>query len=421
MINEVSVLGLGYIGLPTAAVMAANGLRVLGVDINPDVVHQVKQGKIHIVEPGLEEVVCAAVEANSLTASLLPDVSDAFVIAVPTPFYPCKKDGDTPTPDTSYIEKAAVAISKVLKKGDLVVLESTSPVGTTQQLSDWLSELRPDLSFPNPLNDMPDVFVAYCPERVLPGNVIEELVTNDRVVGGLTEACTRKACDLYGSFVGGDLTCSDAATAEMVKLTENASRDVAIAFANEVSMICENLGIDPWEMIEIANRHPRVNILQPGPGVGGHCIAVDPWFIVSKSPDLSKLIKTAREVNSYKPNWVLNKINEEVKALLNRESLTPDEVKIACYGLSFKPNIDDLRESPALAIADSLSQTHPGTLFLVEPNVSLNPIDSERSELVDFSIASESAHLHVLLVDHEEFRGAKPSKGRIFDTRGIWS
>ena len=419
--NNLTVIGLGYIGLPTAAMFSSKGLHVVGVDINRHVVNTINNGEIHIVEPGLSEIVKSAVDAGLLSAAITPEPADAFLICVPTPFLPLTEGCDVHEPDLSYIEFAVRSISKVLKKGDIVILESTSPVGTTEKLVSWLSDLRHDLVFPTKNENDPDVNVAYCPERVLPGSVIRELLENDRVIGGITEKCALAARDLYKLFVEGDCSLTNARTAEMVKLTENASRDVSIAFANELSVICDSVDINVWELIKLSNLHPRVNILQPGPGVGGHCIAVDPWFIVSRSPDEARLIKEARKINDSKPVWVLGKLKTLVQEFLmsNAEKSLADIV-IACYGLSFKANIDDLRESPARLIASEVISIHPGTVLLIEPNISEVPQSLAAGILTDFDSAVEKADIHLLLVDHKEFTNNCPKLGLILDTRGIW-
>lgn len=305
--KTISVIGLGYIGLPTAAMFASRKVNVIGVDVNQHAVDTINQGKIHIVEPELDMLVQAAVSQGYFKAVMAPEPADAFLIAVPTPFLPCAK-GEIPAPDLTYIESACRGISLVLKKGDLVILESTSPVGATEQVAEWLAAARPDLSFPQTAGEEADVNVAHCPERVLPGHVVRELVQNDRVIGGISAKCSKRSVELYKIFVKGECIITNARTAEMAKLTENSSRDVQIAFANELSMICDKLSINVWELISLANRHPRVNILQPGPGVGGHCIAVDPWFIVSKTPEEAQIIHTARKVNDSKPQWVISKV-----------------------------------------------------------------------------------------------------------------
>ncbi|MNC01619.1 UDP-N-acetyl-D-glucosamine 6-dehydrogenase [compost metagenome] len=358
--KTISVVGLGYIGLPTAAVFASRKKQVIGVDVNQNAVDTINRGQIHIVEPDLDMVVHAAVTEGYLRASTRPEPADAFLIAVPTPF---KGDHE---PDLGYIESASKSIAPVLKKGDLVILESTSPVGATEQMAAWLAEARPDLSFPQTHGESSDIRIAHCPERVLPGHVLHELVQNDRVIGGMTPKCSALAINLYKIFVQGECIVTNARTAEMCKLTENSFRDVNIAFANELSMICDRLDINVWELIRLANRHPRVNILQPGPGVGGHCIAVDPWFIVSKTPDEARLIRTAREVNDSKPEWVLDKVKIAVAELLQKNPLkTAYEITIACFGLAFKPDIDDLRESPAVSITQKIAAFHPVRVLAV--------------------------------------------------------
>jgi len=419
--NKVSVVGLGYIGLPTAAVFASRKLNVIGVDVNQHAVDTINRGEIHIVEPDLDMLVHAAVTEGYLRATTVPEPADAFLIAVPTPF-----KGNDHEPDLSYIEAASKAIAGVLQKGNLVILESTSPVGATEQMAAWLAEARPDLSFPQSHGEASDIRIAHCPERVLPGHVLRELVQNDRVIGGMTGKCSAAACALYKTFVEGECVVTNARTAEMAKLTENSFRDVNIAFANELSMICDKLDISVWELIALANRHPRVSILQPGPGVGGHCIAVDPWFIVSKTPEQARLIRTAREVNDAKPEWVLDKVDEAVGKFLNAHpGSTVADVAIACFGLAFKPDIDDLRESPALMIALDIGAKHKGQVLVVEPNVrAVSNVDADgKLQLVDID-AGLAADIIVLLVDHVEFKGFAPElrPGQVLiDTRGVWS
>lgn len=410
--NTVSVIGLGYIGLPTAAVIAARGVKVIGVDMSPDVVNVINSGGIHIVEPELDLIVHAAVSTNMLRATTQPESAEAFLIAVPTPF----KEGREP--DLSYIRAAADAIAPVLEKGNLIILESTSPVGATEKLARWLADARPDLSFPHEAGDDADINVAYCPERVLPGCVVKELVENDRVIGGITTRCAERARDLYKIFVEGECILTDSRTAELCKLTENAFRDVNIAFANELSLICDRLGIDVWEVIRLANRHPRVNILNPGPGVGGHCIAVDPWFIVSSAPEEARLIRMAREVNDAKPDYVVEKVLQVSGA--------KGHPTIACLGLAFKANIDDLRESPAVTVVSRLAKSIEGRLLVVEPHVEMLPDVLAGFSNIEFStleMALEQAEIVVLLVDHDYFKGIDPSQisGKtVIDTRGIW-
>ena len=418
--ETISVIGLGYIGLPTAAMFASRKKKVIGVDVNQHAVDTINQGKIHIVEPDLDMIVSAAVSEGYLKASTTPEPADAFLIAVPTPFLPCE-EGEVPAPDLSYIEAASKAIAPVLKKGDLVILESTSPVGATEQMAAWLAEARSELTFPQTHGDNADVNVAHCPERVLPGHVVRELVENDRVIGGMSARCSERSVELYKTFVLGECVVTNARTAEMAKLTENSSRDVQIAFANELSIICDKLDINVWELIALANRHPRVNILQPGPGVGGHCIAVDPWFIVSKTPEEAQIIHTARKVNDGKPEWVINKVKLAIADFLQANpDKTAREVTVACYGLAFKPDIDDLRESPAMAITQKIAEMHAGRVIAVEPNIESIPAKLKHVELVEFDIAAKEADVQVLLVDHKEFKEASETKGLVIDTKGIW-
>ncbi len=421
--NTISVIGLGYIGLPTAAVIASRRKKVIGVDVNQHAVETINRGDIHIVEPELDIIVHAAVKEGYLRATTEPEPADAFLIAVPTPFK--AENGNDHVPDLSYIEAASKNIAPVLKKGDLVILESTSPVGATEQMSAWLAEARPDLTFPQTHGEDSDIRVAHCPERVLPGHVVRELVENDRVIGGMTAKCSEAATTLYKIFVEGECITTTARTAEMAKLTENSFRDVNIAFANELSIICDKLDINVWELIRLANRHPRVNILQPGPGVGGHCIAVDPWFIVSETPEEARLIRTAREVNDGKPQWVIDKVNEAVgKFLSHNPDKTAKDVTIACFGLAFKPDIDDLRESPALKIAEVIERNHPGTNLVVEPNVESLPCEKlTKSMIMDRDDALRMADIIVLLVDHKEFKKiemAMIGKAIVIDTRGVF-
>ncbi|MFA0812613.1 UDP-N-acetyl-D-mannosamine dehydrogenase [Microbulbifer epialgicus] len=417
--KKISVVGLGYIGLPTAAVFASRKKQVVGVDVNECAVETINRGEIHIVEPDLDMVVHAAVTEGYLRATTIPEPADAFLIAVPTPF---KGNHE---PDLSYIESASKAIASVLKKDNLVILESTSPVGATEQMADWLAEARPDLSFPQSCGEDSDIRIAHCPERVLPGHVLRELVQNDRVIGGMTAKCSAAASSLYEIFVEGECVMTTARTAEMCKLTENSFRDVNIAFANELSMICDKLDINVWELIKLANRHPRVDILQPGPGVGGHCIAVDPWFIVSKTPQQARLIRTAREVNDSKPEWVIKKVKNVVADfLLANPERAVNEVTLACFGLAFKPDVDDLRESPALEIALRLGREFPGPVFAVEPNIeSLPEVASEFLSLKEATQAVKAADILILLVDHSEFKSLGVdfnSEKLLIDAKGIW-
>lgn len=414
----VSVIGLGYIGLPAAAMFAAQKVKVIGVDVNQKAIDIINQGKIHIVEPGLEEIVKEAVAEGWLRATATPEKADAFVIAVPTPF---KGDYE---PDTSYIEAVAKNIAPVLEKGNTIILESTSPVGTTEQMIQWLEAARPDLKFPHEGSEDQDIYVAYCPERVLPGQVVRELVENDRIIGGITDKCADKAIEVYRIFVQGELFKTNARTAEMAKLTENAYRDVNIAFANELSLISDKLDINVWELISLANRHPRVNILQPGCGVGGHCIAVDPWFIVNKTPEEAKMIRNAREINDGKPLWVVNKVKAAIERFVASTGKAQEQVRIVCYGLAFKANIDDLRESPALMITELLAQAYPGQVSAVEPNIDTSHPVLSRHNLVlkEYETAKHEADIMVVLVDHKEFvENPIVSNGAqlIIDTKGI--
>ncbi|WP_281211679.1 UDP-N-acetyl-D-mannosamine dehydrogenase [Pseudomonas fulva] len=397
--DTISMIGLGYIGLPTATLFASRKIKVIGVDVSEHAVNTINSGKIHIVEPELDILVHAAVSEGYLRATLKPESADAFLIAVPTPF----KEGHRP--DLSYIESAAKAIAPVLNRGNLVILESTSPVGATEKMAAWLAEARPDLSFPQSAGEDADVQVAHCPERVLPGKVVHELVSNDRVIGGMTEKASEMAVALYKTFVEGECIVTNARTAEMCKLTENSYRDVNIAFANELSVISGKLGINVWELISLANRHPRVDILQPGAGVGGHCIAVDPWFIVDSVPEEARLIRTAREVNDYKPDWILTQVKAAVTdALINNPGLTTSDVNIACLGLAFKPNIDDLRESPAVQIALACAELGCHVLA-VEPNIAElpNKLNHRGIQLTSLDAAVKKAHVICILVKHRSF------------------
>ncbi|BDF95902.1 UDP-N-acetyl-D-mannosamine dehydrogenase [Pseudoalteromonas sp. KAN5] len=409
-IKTVSVIGLGYIGLPTAAVIASRGMTVIGVDVNQKAVDTINEGKIHIVEPDLDIVVRSVVTTGNLRATTQPEAADVFMIAVPTPF----KEGNAP--DLSYIKAAAQAIAPIIEQGNLVILESTSPVGATEKLAGWLKEARPDLSYPQDVGDSADIKIAHCPERVLPGYVLQELVSNDRVIGGISKACSEKAVQLYQTFVRGDCIITNARTAEMAKLTENSFRDVNIAFANELSMICDKLKINVWELIRLANRHPRVNILSPGPGVGGHCIAVDPWFIVDSCPDEAKIIRQARLTNDAKPFYVIDQV-EQVADQFKRPV-------IACLGLTFKADIDDLRESPALQIVEELSAKNVGQILAIEPNIQSLPgsLVEKNVELITLERALEIANIFVVLVDHKQFKAVDKAlfaSKAVIDTRGV--
>jgi len=416
--NTISVIGLGYIGLPTASAFASRQKQVIGIDINAHAVATINRGDIHIVEPDLDQVVKTAVENGYLRAATQPEPADAFLIAVPTPF-----QGDH-QPDLSYVHAAAISVAPVLKKGDLVILESTSPVGTTEQMAEWLADARPDLTFPQQAGDNADIHIAYCPERVLPGQVMVELFKNDRVIGGMTATSSQRACDLYNLFLEGECVITNARTAEMCKLTENSFRDVNIAFANELSLICAEQQINVWELIRLANRHPRVNILQPGPGVGGHCIAVDPWFIVAQNPQQSRLIRTAREVNDGKPLWVLEQVKQQVAECLMSSNKRASEATIACFGLAFKPDIDDLRESPAMQVTQLIADWHQGTTLVVEPHIQqLPPSLQNKVTLQALDAALQQADILVMLVDHRQFKAvasASVSQSWVVDTKGVW-
>ena len=411
---KVVVVGLGYIGLPTAAVIARTGASVLGVDVTPSVVDTVNSGRVHIEEVDLDGLVSGVVARGALRASLQIEAADVFVIAVPTPF------ADDHAPNIGYVLRAATTVAAVLKAGDTVILESTSPVGTTEQVRDLLARLRPDLKVPGRTapGEQADVAIAYCPERVLPGRILVELIDNDRVIGGITPRCARKALGFYRRFVRGACVTTTARAAEMTKLTENAFRDVNIAFANELSLLADTLGVDVWEVIRLANRHPRVNILQPGPGVGGHCIAVDPWFLVHADPVHSPLIRTARQVNDGKTDHVVAQAAALVAA-------APPGAPIACLGLAFKANIDDFRESPALRVAETLAARFGSRVRIVEPYAPALPaaLADAGAALVDIDTALETCPVMVVLVDHDVFRSVpldERAGKRVLDTRGIW-
>lgn len=398
---EVVVMGLGYIGLPTSALIAKNQIQVLGIDINPQVVDTVNQGKIHIVEPELDEIVEKSVSEGYLRASVEPIAANNYLIVVPTPF---KSKNE---PDISFVEKATRTIIPLLKAGDLYIIESTSPIGTTEKMATIIYQERPELKG--------KLHIAYCPERVLPGNVMHELIYNDRVIGGLDEKATGKACDFYRQFVKGELHKTNARTAEMCKLVENSSRDVQIAFANELSIICDKAGIDVWELIKLANKHPRVNILQPGCGVGGHCIAVDPYFIVADYPIESQIIGKAREINNYKAFWVAEKIKN---AKLDFQLKNGKKPKVALMGLAFKPNIDDLRESPAKYIVQKVLQdSNDEEIFIVEPNIKEHRV----FKLTSYKDAVDKSDIICFLVAHDKFKvsSSNLNKKIVFDFCGI--
>ncbi len=408
---DVCVVGLGYIGLPTAAVIARSGCRVLGVDVNYDVVETINRGEIHIEEVDLDGLVQGVVARKMLRASMMVEPSDVFVIAVPTPF------DDEHAPDITYVLSAATNIAAVLKSGDTIIVESTSPVGTTDQVCNLIATLRPDLKMPGIAAETPDVSIAYCPERVLPGRILEELTNNDRSIGGITPRCARKALTFYKRFVRGECITTDARSAEMTKLVENAFRDVNIAFANELSIVADHMGLDVWEVIRLANRHPRVNILQPGPGVGGHCIAVDPWFIVHGAPEQSQLIRTARNVNDGKIDHVIARAAAIISANPHK--------KVGCMGLAFKANIDDFRESPAMKVAAELAGRFGGRINIVEPYAATLPkeFDGTGAHLIDIDTALLDCDILITLVDHDAFKAiplAERSGKLVYDVRGIW-
>ncbi len=406
LMPKVCVIGLGYIGLPTAALLASSGFFVHGVDINPHVIETINTGNIHIHEPDLQELVVSAISNETLQASLSPVPADVFILTVPTPLQQQR------VPDISYIKAASEAIAPYLEPNNLIILESTSPVGTTEKLCHWLQTLRPDLDPDNTL------YVAYCPERVLPGQILKELTANDRVVGGINPASTLKTAAFYKQFVNGEIHCTDARTAELSKLAENAFRDVNIAFANELSLICDHLQIDVWELIAAANHHPRVNILNPGPGVGGHCVAVDPWFVIDSAPEQAQLIRMARTVNEAKPQHVIQQVHQAAAHY--------DHPKIAVLGLTYKANSDDLRESPAVKIVQALAKQEVGEILVVEPHIQFLP-DSLQGlpnlQLVALSPTLHQANIVLLLVDHRVFRTLdwQPQPQQtVIDTWGFW-
>lgn len=412
-VHDVVVLGLGYIGLPTAVALVAHGVSVVGVDINVDTVAAINRGDAPFVEPDLAVAVSGAVSMGSLRAQTDVPAADAFILAVPTPF----KEGHEV--DLSHIRSATESIAPKLRGGEIVILESTSPPGTTRQVSRWLGEMRPDLHLPHDDTREPNVHVAHCPERVLPGRIMIEIVTNDRVVGGVTAECASRAAELYRLFCQGEIVLTDAESAEMSKLAENAYRDVNIAFANELSVIADRLHLDVWEIIAMANLHPRVAILKPGPGVGGHCIAVDPWFIVSAAPDEARLIRTAREINDGKPRHVVDQVIKRANRML--------EPTIVALGLAFKADVDDLRQSPAVEIVADLADKLPDVRILaVEPNVRQLPAALAARDNVTLSGLSDAidcADVVLVLVDHKQFKAVKriALEGKVvFDTRGLW-
>jgi UDP-N-acetyl-D-mannosaminuronic acid dehydrogenase len=419
MLNEVfggrlAVVGMGYIGLPTATVLATRGVQVTGVDVNPRIVEAISRGETPFIEPDLAVAVSGAVAMGRLSMSREMPEADAYILAVPTPF------NDDHTADLSYVQAAAEEVARKLQPGNIVVLESTSPPGTTEKVSRWIGAVRPDLKMPHIVGSSADIYVAHCPERVLPGRIMIEMITNNRVVGGLTSSCAIKAASIYRVFSQGEILLTDAASAEMAKLVENAYRDVNIAFANELSLIAESLRLDVWEVIRLANQHPRVNVLSPGPGVGGHCIPVDPWFIVAAAPELARLIRTAREVNDHKPHHVADQVI--AKAQRFRSPL------IACLGLTFKANVDDIRESPAIDVVGLIANALPEVEIMVaDPYVDELPPklrSNANLRLVDAGEATDRADIIVLLVEHEAFKTLRHSRHNgkvIYDTRGAWA
>jgi len=412
--GTLAVIGMGYIGLPTATVLATRGVRVIGVDVNPRIVEAISRGEVPFVEPDLAVAVSGAVAMGHLSMSREVPEADAYIIAVPTPFNPDH------SADLSYVQAAAEQVAPHLRPGNIVVLESTSPPGTTEKVSRWIAALRPDLKMPHETSTIPDIHVAHCPERVLPGRIMIEMITNSRVVGGLTSRCAEHAATIYRVFAQGEILLTDAASAEMAKLVENAYRDVNIAFANELSLIAEALRLDVWEVIRLANQHPRVKILAPGPGVGGHCIPVDPWFIVAAAPEQARLIRTAREVNDHKPHHVA----EQVIAKAQRfRSPT-----IACLGLTFKANVDDIRESPAIEVVNLIAQALPeNEILLADPYVDKMPEllrSNANLHMAGAADAVERADIVVLLVEHEAFKPLRHNRHNgkvIYDTRGAWA
>ncbi|MDC2866204.1 UDP-N-acetyl-D-mannosamine dehydrogenase [Bacillus sp. BP-3] len=411
MNKKICVMGLGYIGLPTASLLATKGFQVHGVDVNEQAVEMINSGKVHIYEPDLDILVKAAVQSGKLNAALTPEEADIFILAVPTPFQ------DEHKPDLTYVEAAAKKIAPVIKNGDIIILESTSPIGTTEKVAEWILEERSDLTVSEGLHgEKGRIYVSHCPERVLPGHILRELVENDRIIGGIDRESTKRTVEFYKQFVKGQILDTNARTAEMAKLTENSFRDVNIAFANELSLICDKLNINVWELIRLANHHPRVNILQPGPGVGGHCIAVDPWFIVDAAPEEAKLIHTARNVNDYKPMYVVEKVKEKADRFKNPV--------IACLGLAFKANIDDLRESPAVEIVKHLAEANVGEVIAVEPHVSELPalLQEKSVSMLSVEEAITKADIILVLVDHEIFSAIDFDQLKekvVIDTKGF--
>ena len=409
--DTTSVIGLGYVGLPTAAIIARHGMRVIGVDIDPKVVTTITRGETPLVEPDLDKLVKSVVASGNLKAVIKPEPADVFIISVPTPFKNKK------IPDISFLKDAVKTVAPVISSGNLIIIESTSPVGTTARIRDWLSNLRPDLNMPG-ITNTPDINIAHSPERILPGRILIELVENDRVIGGITPNCAEKAASFYGLFINGICHETNAQTAELVKLAENSYRDVNIAFANELSILCDKLKIDVWETVELANRHPRVDILQPGPGVGGHCIAVDPWFLVASAPSLTPLIQAARSVNDQKPNVLVEQIISHASTI--------KATTIGCLGLAYKADIDDLRESPAVTIVKKTAERFNGEILVCEPNITDLPPTLQSQPKIKLSPLQNclnDAEFIVLLTNHREFTEISVqslASKTVIDTRGIW-
>lgn len=408
---KVCIIGLGYIGLPTA-VLAATKFEVYGYDINPDIIKIINSGKAHFYEPNLDELLKKNISEGRFVSGNAIEACDIYIICVPTPFI---SSGLQKKPDLSYVNEAIENISKVLKKGDLIILESTSPVGTTEGIRDKLSSLRTDLKLQK---EKPDISIAYCPERVLPGKMLDELISNDRIIGGLGLECAKRAKAFYKKFVEGDCIETTSRMAEMVKLTENSCRDSQIAFANELSILADKMDIDIWELIYLANKHPRINILNPGPGVGGHCIAVDPWFLISEYPESTRFMYQARQINKYKEEWVVKKIQEKVKELISiKDCLTEENITIALYGLTYKPNVNDIRESPALNIAEKIASLHKGKVLGIDPNLQALRTNT-KLQFLSIEAAKQKADIEVILVNHKQFNNIELNKNSLIDTTG---
>lgn len=406
---SVTFIGLGYIGLPTAALLASKNISVAGVDINPEIVEAVNNGRALIEEPGLQNLVRSASESGKLQAFTTPQSANIYVIAVPTPLIQTEGRKEA---NVDYVLESVASISKLLKKDDLIIVESTCPVGTTEKICKLISKLRDDLTIPNEASHDSDLAIAYCPERVIPGKTIDELQTNSRIIGGVTPACSERAKKLYEVFSTGELVATDAKTAELAKLAENAYRDVNIAYANELSYICDDENIDVSELIKLTNRHPRVNILSPGPGVGGHCIAIDPWFIVQKNRQISNLIRQAREINDSKPDWIINKVKQQIDNHILNSKLTLETLNIAVLGITYKPNIDDVRESPALYIANELHTLYATKVSVVDPNIASE--DQPHIRFKTLNDLDESINVIIKLVNHKEFDNISCSMNQMY-------